>query len=132
MCFIFDAGNNFSCVCNVNYSGCTNNSCMTDIECARHIEMDLTNNVVIRNDQYCILHLPDAATCNTLIHQTEAYISFLYCCRSRDTDDCNSNDAAIDEFIRTHSNSECQHIYLRVCVCVCLYMLCMCGNASIH
>ena len=130
MCFIFDAGNFFSCVCNINHPACTNNSCMTDIECARHIEKDLTNNVLIRDDQFCILHVPDAATCGTPLRQNKTYISYLYCCRSRDTDNCNSNDTAIDEVIRINTDSACLHIYVFICVCVftCIMdvFVCMC------
>ena len=117
MCFIFDAGNFFSCVCNINHpeANCTNNSCMTEIECARHIEKNLTNNVMIKDDKFCIFHVPDASTCEVFL-SNEAYISVFYCCRG--TDDCNNNDTAIDEVISTKLNSECLHIislYVYVC-----------------
>ena len=134
MCFIFDAGNFFSCVCNLIHPDCINNSCMTDVECARQIEKDLTNNVVIRDDQFCYYDVPSAAVGCRIIYESKSYISFRYCCRGTN---CSSNDTAIDEFLRTHLNSECLHIYVFVCVCVftcitdvfvcmCRYNICVC------
>ena len=91
-----------------------NKSCSTEYTCHRHIERDFVKNITARDDQLCSMDISDGVTCGLITYLNRSFIDFRICCEG--TDYCNTNDTAVDKFIRKHVLGMC--VYMSYCVFV--------------
>ena len=121
MMHVFYAGTSTTCRCNIDHESCNNNkSCSTEFKCQRIVETDFVRDITIRDDQFCSLGIADDANCGHIFSSNGSFINFKYCCKG--TDYCNTNNTAIDEFIRKYIIGTCVYMLHCLCLSVCQYV----------
>ena len=97
--YYLDVGSYIKCGCDLKHDFCVNSSCKTELRCQRIVGMNFITKNIIRDDQLCPREIGDESFCNKVLYQNNTYIHFMWCCRTGDY--CNSNNTAMEEYLKT-------------------------------